>query len=80
MPIGVVGAGRRGPGGSGLAGGEGRHRHHQSLHPDTGFAPFDVGRLADGAVMEAPRRPGAVYGEEFSEAGARRFFDGRSAG
>ncbi|MGH3166633.1 MAG: NADPH-dependent F420 reductase [Trebonia sp.] len=48
---------------------------------DTGFTPFDVGRLADGAVMEAPRRPGAVYGEEFSEVDARRFLDGgRSAG
>ena len=51
------------------------------LITDTGFTPFDVGLLADGAVMEAPRRPGAVYGEEFSEADARRFFDGRrSAG
>jgi len=51
------------------------------LITDTGFTPFDVGRLADGAVMEAPRRPGAVYGEEFSEAGAQGFFDGRrSAG
>jgi hypothetical protein len=51
------------------------------LITDTGFIPFDVGRLADGVVMEAPRRPGAVYGEEFGEADARRFFDGRrSAG
>ncbi|MGH3299673.1 MAG: NADPH-dependent F420 reductase [Trebonia sp.] len=47
------------------------------LITDTGFTPFDVGGLADGAVMEAPRRPGAVYGEEFSEAGARRFFAGQ---
>ncbi len=51
------------------------------LIAETGFTPFDVGGLADGAVMEAPRRPGAVYGEEFSEASARLFFDGqRSAG
>jgi 8-hydroxy-5-deazaflavin:NADPH oxidoreductase len=51
------------------------------LITETGFTPFDIGGLADGAVMEAPRRPGAVYGEEFSETGARRFFDGqRSAG
>ena len=51
------------------------------LIDETGFTPFDVGALADGVVMEAPRRPGAVYGEEFSEASARRFFDARrSAG
>ena len=44
------------------------------LIEETGFAPFDVGGLADAAVMEAPRREGAVYGEEFHLAEAERFF------
>jgi 8-hydroxy-5-deazaflavin:NADPH oxidoreductase len=44
------------------------------LIADTGFAPFDVGGLADAAWMEAPRRPGSVYGEEFHAAGAAAFF------
>jgi hypothetical protein len=30
-----------------------------------GFAPVDVGGTADCTVMEAPRRHGAVYGEEY---------------
>jgi hypothetical protein len=63
MRIGVIEAGRIG-GNSGLI-------------TEAGFTPFDVGGLADGAVMEAPRRPRAVYGEEFSQTGARRFFDGQ---
>jgi predicted dinucleotide-binding enzyme len=50
------------------------------LIADTGFVPFDVGGLADAAVMEAPRRTGAVYGEEFHEEDARRFFAGRASG
>ncbi|HZX05011.1 NADPH-dependent F420 reductase [Kribbella sp.] len=44
------------------------------LIADSGFAPFDVGGLADAAVMEGPRRAGAVYGEEFHPADAERFF------
>ena len=44
------------------------------LIEQTGFTPYDVGGLADAAVMEPPRRPGAVYGEEFHEADARRLF------
>jgi predicted dinucleotide-binding enzyme len=32
---------------------------------DAGFEPVDLGGTADCAVMEAPRRPGAVYGEEY---------------
>jgi predicted dinucleotide-binding enzyme len=36
-----------------------------SLITDCGFAPVDLGGTADCAVMEAPRRPGAVYGEEY---------------
>src|SRR5262249_23217239 len=32
---------------------------------DAGYEPVDLGGTADCAVMEAPRRPGAVYGEEY---------------
>jgi 8-hydroxy-5-deazaflavin:NADPH oxidoreductase len=35
------------------------------LISDAGYSPVDVGSNADAAVMEAPRRPGAVYGEEY---------------
>jgi 8-hydroxy-5-deazaflavin:NADPH oxidoreductase len=35
------------------------------LIADAGYAPVDVGRNEDAAVMEAPRREGAVYGEEY---------------
>jgi 8-hydroxy-5-deazaflavin:NADPH oxidoreductase len=37
------------------------------LIDDAGFVPVDLGGTADCAVMEAPRRPGAVYGEEYHE-------------
>jgi 8-hydroxy-5-deazaflavin:NADPH oxidoreductase len=43
------------------------------LIAQAGFAPVDVGGTADAAIMEAPRRPGAVYGEEFHEADGRAF-------
>jgi hypothetical protein len=36
-----------------------------------GYAPVDVGGTATCAVMEAPRRPGAVYGEEYRAADAQ---------
>jgi 8-hydroxy-5-deazaflavin:NADPH oxidoreductase len=36
-----------------------------TLIDDAGFAPVDLGSTADAAVMEAPRRPGSVYGEEY---------------
>jgi predicted dinucleotide-binding enzyme len=32
---------------------------------DAGYEPVDLGGTAGCAVMEAPRRPGAVYGEEY---------------
>jgi len=32
---------------------------------DAGYVPVDLGATAECAVMEAPRRPGAVYGEEY---------------
>lgn len=41
-----------------------------SLITDCGFVPFDLGGTAACAVMEAPRRPGAVYGEEYRAADA----------
>jgi predicted dinucleotide-binding enzyme len=43
------------------------------LIDDAGFTPVDIGGTADAAPMEAPRRPGAVYGEEFHEPEARAF-------
>jgi 8-hydroxy-5-deazaflavin:NADPH oxidoreductase len=50
------------------------------LIDDAGFTPIDVGGSADAAPMEAPRRPGAVYGEEVHEDEARAFVEGlRSA-
>jgi 8-hydroxy-5-deazaflavin:NADPH oxidoreductase len=41
-----------------------------SLIEDAGFVPADLGGTADATVMEAPRRPGAVYGEEYRAAEA----------
>ena len=35
------------------------------LVADCGFVAVDLGGTAGCAVMEAPRRPGAVYGEEY---------------
>jgi predicted dinucleotide-binding enzyme len=43
------------------------------LIDDAGFTPVDMGGTADAAPMEAPRRPGAVYGEELHEEEARAF-------
>lgn len=48
----------------------------KKLIRDMGFAPVDVGGTADAAVMEPPRREGAVYGEEFSKPEAREFLEG----
>jgi 8-hydroxy-5-deazaflavin:NADPH oxidoreductase len=36
-----------------------------SLVDDAGYVPVDLGGTADCHVMESPRRPGAVYGEEY---------------
>ena len=36
-----------------------------ALIEQAGYVPVDLGGTADCAVMEAPRRPGAVYGEEW---------------
>jgi 8-hydroxy-5-deazaflavin:NADPH oxidoreductase len=35
------------------------------LVDDAGYVPVDLGGIDECAVMEAPRRPGAVYGEEY---------------
>lgn len=37
-----------------------------------GFAPIDLGSWREVRIMEAPRRVGAVYGEEYRPAAARR--------
>lgn len=50
------------------------------LIEDTGFTPVDLGRTAGCAVMEAPRRPGAVYGEEYRLADAKAVVDAVRAG
>jgi 8-hydroxy-5-deazaflavin:NADPH oxidoreductase len=39
---------------------------------DAGFEPVDLGGWATIALLEAPRRPGAVYGEEYDPQAARR--------
>jgi 8-hydroxy-5-deazaflavin:NADPH oxidoreductase len=40
------------------------------LVEDAGYLPVDLGGIDDCAVMEAPRRAGAVYGEEYRAADA----------
>ena len=47
----------------------------KQLIRDIGFAPVDVGGCADAAVMEPPRREGAVYGEELKKPEAREFVE-----
>ena len=50
------------------------------LIADAGYVPVDVGANADAAVMEAPRRPGAVYGEEYRLPDAERVVEAVEAG
>jgi 8-hydroxy-5-deazaflavin:NADPH oxidoreductase len=45
-----------------------------------GYQPVDLGGTADCAVMEAPRRDGAVYGEEYRLADARELVEALKAG
>ena len=40
------------------------------LIEDAGFVPVDLGGIAECAVMDASRREGAVYGEEYRAAAA----------
>jgi len=51
-----------------------------SLIEAMGYAPVDLGGTAGCAVMEAPRRPGAVYGEEYHLAEAQAVVDAVRAG
>lgn len=50
------------------------------LIADAGFVAVDLGGTADCSVMEAPRRPGAVYGEEYRLADARAVVQAVRAG
>jgi predicted dinucleotide-binding enzyme len=50
------------------------------LIADAGYAPVDLGRNEDAAVMEAPRREGAVYGEEYRRSDAQKVVEAVLAG
>lgn len=50
------------------------------LIEDAGFLPVDLGGTAACAVMEAPRRPGSVYGEEYRAADAADVVEALRAG
>ena len=50
------------------------------LVEDAGFVPVDLGGTAECSVMEAPRREGAVYGEEYRASDARTVVDAVRAG
>jgi len=50
------------------------------LIADAGYAPVDLGRNADAGVMEAPRREGAVYGEEYRLPDAEKVVEAVRAG
>jgi predicted dinucleotide-binding enzyme len=50
------------------------------LIADAGYLPVDVGGTADAEVMEAPRREGAVYGEEYRLPDAEKLVEAVKAG
>jgi 8-hydroxy-5-deazaflavin:NADPH oxidoreductase len=50
------------------------------LVEDAGYVPVDLGGIDQCSVMEAPRRPGAVYGEEYRAADAAAVVDAVRAG
>ena len=50
---------------------EGAKQVVSGLITDAGYVPVDLGGVETCAVMEAPRRPGAVYGEEYRLADAQ---------
>jgi 8-hydroxy-5-deazaflavin:NADPH oxidoreductase len=50
------------------------------LIDDAGYFPVDLGGIDDCAVMEAPRRPGSVYGEEYRAADALAVVNAVAAG
>ena len=47
---------------------------------DIGFEPVDVGGFAEVPIMEAPRRDGAVYGEEYRLPEAEKVIEAVKAG
>jgi 8-hydroxy-5-deazaflavin:NADPH oxidoreductase len=47
---------------------------------DAGFEPVDIGGWETITLLEAPRRPGAVYGEEYDPQAARRIAAAASKG
>lgn len=50
------------------------------LIEDAGYVPVDLGGTEGCEVMEAPRRPGAVYGEEYRAADAQAVVEAVAAG
>jgi 8-hydroxy-5-deazaflavin:NADPH oxidoreductase len=50
------------------------------LIEDAGFVPGDLGGLGDSGPMEAPRRPGALYGEEYRADDARAAIEALRSG
>jgi 8-hydroxy-5-deazaflavin:NADPH oxidoreductase len=50
------------------------------LIADAGYTPIDVGTNADATVMEAPRRDGSVYGEEYRRPDAEKVVEAVKAG
>lgn len=50
------------------------------LIDDAGFVPVDLGGAANATVMEAPRREGSVYGEEYRLPDARLVVEAVRAG
>jgi|SRR5579872_129046 len=50
------------------------------LIEEMGYVPVDLGGTATCTVMEAPRRPGAVYGEEYRAADAQAVVDAVRSG
>jgi predicted dinucleotide-binding enzyme len=51
-----------------------------ALIDDAGFDPVDAGSAAQSGILEAPRRDGAVYGEEYRLADAQVAVDAARAG
>jgi predicted dinucleotide-binding enzyme len=50
------------------------------LIADAGYVPVDVGSNADAAVIDAPRREGAVYGDEYRLPDAEKVVEAVRAG
>jgi 8-hydroxy-5-deazaflavin:NADPH oxidoreductase len=64
-----------------IAGDDDQAKHTVAMFIESlGFVPVDLGPTATCAVMEAPRRAGAVYGEEYRLADARAVVEAVRAG